>query len=65
MAGKQQNDGEKVVEQSARAVQENVDEANDQGFLGEAVDKTPRQNYTVQGVTSGAETPESTELEKQ
>jgi hypothetical protein len=65
MAGRQQQDsGEKVVAQSASDVQAKVDEANDQGFFGEAVDETPRQNYTVEGVTSGAETPESTKLEK-
>lgn len=36
-----------------------LDEANEKGYLGEVADKTPNQNYTVAGVTKGAETPES------
>lgn len=30
-----------------------------QGFRGTEVDLTPNENYTVQGVTSGAPTPET------
>lgn len=42
-------------------VQEKVDEANDQGFLGSSVDPTPRENYTVGGVIAGKPTPETDE----
>jgi hypothetical protein len=45
----------------AAEVQANVDKANDQGFLGTAVDPTPRENYTLRGVVSGAPTPETDE----
>lgn len=40
-------------------VQANVDEELDRGFRGLEVDPTPNENYTVQGVTSGAPTPET------
>jgi hypothetical protein len=33
----------------------------DQGFRGVEVDGTPNQNYTVEGVTSGAWVPEMAE----
>lgn len=33
----------------------------DQGFRGVEVDKTPNEAYTLQGVTSGAPTPETDE----
>jgi len=36
-----------------------LEEANEQGFLGEKVDPTPNEAYTVAGVTSGAPTPET------
>ncbi len=36
-----------------------LDKANEQGFLGEEVDPTPNEAYTVAGVTSGATTPET------
>lgn len=55
MANSKKDDG------GAAEVQANVDEANEQGFLGTAVDPTPRDNYTLQGVTSGAPTPETDE----
>ena len=45
----------------AAEVQAKVDEENEQGFRGTAVDPTPRDNYTLQGVTSGAPTPETDE----
>ncbi len=44
-------------------VQAKVDEATKQGFEGEAVDETPRENYTVSGVTAGKPTPETTVTE--
>jgi hypothetical protein len=40
-------------------VQANVDEETEQGFSGEKVDPTPNENYTLQGVVSGAPTPET------
>jgi hypothetical protein len=42
-------------------VQSNVDAENEQGFRGARVDPTPLENYTLQGVTSGAPTPETDE----
>ena len=42
------------------SVQEKFDKINAQGFVGEEVDKTPNENYTVAGVTSGKPTPETT-----
>jgi hypothetical protein len=41
-------------------VQKNVDEGDAKGFYGEEVDETPNENYTVDGVTSGKPTPETT-----
>lgn len=40
-------------------VQSQMDEEQEQGFRGTKVDETPNENYTVSGVTSGAETPET------
>lgn len=43
-------DSSKKVEDSGEAeVQKKVDEAADKGYLGEAVDDRPREDYTVQG----------------
>ena len=42
-------------------VQAKVDEENEVGYRGTAVDPTPRDNYTLQGVVSGAPTPETDE----
>ncbi len=42
-------------------VKERVDRENEQGFVGVKVDPTPNENYTLQGVTSGAPTPETDE----
>ncbi len=36
-----------------------VEDTNEQGFFGTAVDPTPNDNYTVAGVTSGKPTPET------
>ena len=54
MATKKSDSGEAEV-------QANVDEVNEQGFQGAPVDPTPRENYTLSGVTSGAPTPETDE----
>ena len=49
----------------AREVQEVVDQANEQGFIGEKVDQTPNEAYTVQGVASGQPTPTPQEAIRQ
>ncbi len=41
-------------------VQAISDEAAEKGYLGEVVDETPNENYTVAGVTAGKPTPETT-----
>jgi hypothetical protein len=41
-------------------VQDRVAKEQEQGFRGIEVDQTPNSAYTVDGVTSGAETPETT-----
>lgn len=43
----------------ASEVQAKVDEASKRGYFGETVDDTPRENYTLRGVTSGKATPET------
>lgn len=40
-------------------VQKRFDEANEKGFFGHSPDETPRENYTLKGVTSGKPTPET------
>jgi hypothetical protein len=42
-------------------VQKTMDEVEAQGFIGEEVDPTPNEHYTVEGVTSGKPTPETDE----
>ncbi len=42
-------------------VQANMNEATDQGFLGEEADPTPNENYTVEGVVAAKPTPETDE----
>lgn len=39
--------------------QDVIDKETAQGFRGVEVDPTPNENYTLQGVTSGAPTPET------
>jgi hypothetical protein len=41
-------------------VQAKFDEANEKGYFGTTPDETPNENYTLQGVTSGKPTPETT-----
>ena len=48
------------VDAGQAEVQAKVDEAEDKGYIGERVDKTPLENYTLAGVTSGKPTPETT-----
>jgi hypothetical protein len=60
MAEKKQDESVKAAsEVGADEVQAKFDEAEEKGFFGEAVDETPRENYTIEGVTSGAPTPET------
>ena len=40
-------------------VQKAADKEQEQGFLGQKVDPTPNENYTVAGVLAGKPTPES------
>jgi hypothetical protein len=62
-AGQQQSDGdqEQQVEEATRQVDEAVAPETDQGFRGVEIDQTPNENYTVEGVTSGAWVPEMAE----
>lgn len=43
----------------AAEVQARFDEAAKKGYFGESPDKTPPENYTLAGVTSGKPTPET------
>jgi hypothetical protein len=52
-------DEKKSTDSGEAEVQAKVDEAEEKGYLGNAVDETPRENYTLQGVTSGKPTPEN------
>lgn len=56
MADKKTNPADKV---GADEVQAKFDEANEKGYFGSSPDETPRENYTLQGVTSGKPTPET------
>lgn len=40
-------------------IQAKFDEANVKGYFGSVPDKTPAENYTLAGVTSGKPTPET------
>lgn len=40
-------------------VQARFDEAAEKGYFGETPDDTPRENYTLAGVTSDKPTPEN------
>jgi hypothetical protein len=66
----QQNEPVTAADQPREEVQAGVDEAlsevaeryapeQEQGYRGDVTDPTPNENYTVQGVTSGAPTPET------
>lgn len=52
-------DGEQPQAPGADEVQEKVDAEEEKGYRGVEVDNTPNSAYTVQGVTSGAPTPET------
>lgn len=53
------DEGPQPTDAVTEEVQEKVDEETKQGFRGTEVDGTPNENYAVQGVTSGAPTPET------
>jgi hypothetical protein len=40
-------------------VQAAADQAQEQGYYGTVPDKTPNENYTLQGQANGASTPET------
>lgn len=40
-------------------IQAKFDKANEQGYFGTSPDDTPRENYTLKGVTSDKPTPEN------
>ena len=46
-------DKKTAAEAGADEVQAKFDEANAKGYFGESPDETPRENYTLKGVTSG------------
>jgi hypothetical protein len=48
-----------VAKKANAKVQTVFDQESAQGFRGVEVDKTPNENYTVQGVLAGAPTPET------
>jgi len=52
-------DSKKTSDSGEAEVQAKVDEAEEKGYLGTAVDETPRENYTLQGVVAGKPTPEN------
>lgn len=56
-AGK--NEATKEVSEATDQAQSVVDQETKQGFRGTEVDLTPNENYTVKGVTSGADVPEA------
>jgi hypothetical protein len=45
--------------------QEKADKEAEQGYIGTTPDTTPNEAYTVEGVTSGAETPETRPAEEE
>lgn len=50
-----------ATETAANEVQKKVDAAEEKGYFGVSPDPTPRENYTVAGVTAGKPTPETDE----
>jgi len=56
---KAKTDAVRADKSVAAGPQETIDRETEQGFRGVEVDPTPNENYTLQGVTSGAPTPET------
>lgn len=50
---------EQPQDAASQRVQETFDKEQEQGYRGAKTDPTPDTAYTVQGVTSGAPTPET------
>jgi len=50
---------ERAAEVANERVQDAVDAENEVGYRGDKTDPTPNSAYTVQGVVSGAPTPET------
>lgn len=63
MADKNASTDSTPAENTASAIQKVVDEADAKGYYGKTADETPREHYSVAGVTAGKPTPEFTELE--
>jgi hypothetical protein len=59
MADEKKDDAPKGAEKAAEKVASVVEQETEQGFRGTETDPTPNENYTVEGVTSGAPTPET------
>lgn len=64
MSSKAKSDTTQEAKSSAKgtpltAIEDRVNQEQEQGFRGTEVDSTPNENYTVAGVTSGAPTPET------
>jgi hypothetical protein len=55
--------GKQSSDLGAGQVEEAFDEAAEKGYFGESPDDTPRDHYTLKGVSEGKPTPE-TELGK-
>lgn len=51
----------KPAEATTKAVAAAINDAAEKGHFGGTVDPTPRENYSVAGVTSGKPTPETDE----
>jgi hypothetical protein len=54
-----EKDPEKAADAANQQVQEAVNDETEKGFRGVEADQTPNENYTVQGVASGADVPEA------
>ncbi len=58
MARKDDDEQPQTVESP---VEEAMQEATEKGYVGSTPDKTPNEAYSVSGVTSGQQTPETQE----
>ena len=59
MAEKKTAEQKAADEVGADQVQATFDEAEEKGYFGETPDETPRENYTLEGVSQGKPTPET------
>lgn len=58
MAGKAKSES-KSEDVGQAEVSDAFEQAQERGFFGNEVDPTPNENYSLDGVTSGAPTPET------